>query len=65
MVVHTEQWFNTDHASSVVLLLRQKQLFHAGMLLGSAHCTVHGNLGQYLQKASICGPVMVWKRQNT
>ena len=32
MVVRTEQQYNTDHASSVVLLLGQKQLFEDCLL---------------------------------
>ena len=36
MVVSTEQQYNTDHASSVVLLLGQKQLFE-DCLLGLLH----------------------------
>jgi len=41
MVVHTEQFNNTDHPGSVVFLLEQKQLFQ-DCLFAHAHCKVHG-----------------------
>ena len=42
-------------ASSVVLLLGQKQLFQY-----SAHCTFYIRLSQHLRRASIFGPVKVY-----
>ena len=61
-IVHTEQWFNTDHdPSSVVFLLGQKQTL-PGLSLESAYCPVHGCLSHHLRRESIIfHPVKVYR----
>ena len=61
MVVRTEQQYNTDHASSVVLLLGQKHAALRGLSLGSAHCTVHGRLCRHLRSINLWPCESVWR----
>ena len=57
--LHTEQWFNTNHPSSVVFLLGQKQ---DCLLSLHSYSPVHGCLSHHLRRKSIIfGPVKVYR----